>query len=402
MKKAESILLAVLLTAALSSAARAEPSELWIEDAPTLGAAAERLSAAELRAEELVLTPADERAAAEPSGELLAKFAPEEMTGVVTAELYFGGRFRLSSLSGKKTLPVRRPVSVLPSVLAEEIAEAAPRALVIIVPEPESENAEEGAAACRPGSARAEFPREAALPALADIYVVSFREERRTYKITAEAGEGGAIVPSAAEAEEGGSAVFQIMAKDEWTISSVSVNGRPAKNPGAWRGRGSFAYKLEDISGDTKISASFEKASAPTYFITVIQGENGTITPSGSVTVTEGEEQDFTVTASPGCEIKELLVNGSPVEEAAGLSYYTYGFPDVYSNGQTIEAAFVRTSKKNADAAGSASDTPGAPGGGEISGCRAGFTALSLLAALPALAAAKVRSARKGGDARRK
>ena len=64
----------------------------------------------------------------------------------------------------------------------------------------------EQAAACRPGSARAEFPREAALPALADIYVVSFREERRTYKITAEAGEGGAIVPSAAEAEEGGSA----------------------------------------------------------------------------------------------------------------------------------------------------------------------------------------------------
>lgn len=402
MKNAKSIRLAVILTAALNSAAYAAPSELWIEDSPALSSAAKMLSVAELRTNDLIISPVNECAAPDPSSELLAKFTPWEMTGIVTVEIYFGGRFFLSSPSGKKALPADYPISVLPSWLAEKIAEDAPRAITIIVPEPESENAEARAAACLNGFVQAEFPSEVHLPSIADIYIVLFREEQRIYKITTEAVEGGIIVPSADEVEKGGSAVFHIMAKDEWTISSIEINGRLAKNPGAWRGRGSFSYELKDISGDTKISASFEKASVPTYFITVIQRENGMITPSGSVTVIEGEKQDFTVTASPGCEIKELLVNGSPVDGAAGRSSYTYSFPQVYSNGQTIEATFIRTSETNTGAAGSTLDPPDAAGGGEISGCRAGFSALSLFAVLPALAAAKGHPAQKGGDARRK
>lgn len=378
MKKAKSILLAIFLSAA-PCAAYAELAELWIEDAPR-GLLAESLAASEIRAGSLLLSPAEDGGRPEPSGELLAKFVPEEMTGVVTAELYFAGRYSLSSSAGEKMIPARSPVFAVPPMPAGDAAPAK-EMLAIFVPAPESEGAEERAAACAPGEGAAvEFPFDVPLPSTVDIYIVSFREERRTYEITAESGDGGAIVPRRAEVPAGGDAVFQILAKDEWLIADLRINGRPLKNAAEWRGRGSFAYELKDVSGDMKISAAFERASVPTYFITVIQGDDGTITPSGSVTVPEGEEQGFTVAAADGFVIEELLVNGAPVAEAAGQSVYSYVFPGVDSNGQTISASFAGA-PQGRDADGGAEENAAA----EISGCSAASYAAVPAALLPAV-----------------
>jgi hypothetical protein len=50
------------------------------------------------------------------------------------------------------------------------------------------------------------------------------------------------------------------------------------------------------------------------HTITASAGSNGTISPSGSVTVYDGDDQTFTVTADSGYKIKQILVDGSPIQ----------------------------------------------------------------------------------------
>ena len=55
------------------------------------------------------------------------------------------------------------------------------------------------------------------------------------------------------------------------------------------------------------------------YTITATAGENGSITPEGTITVTQGDSQTFTILPASGYEIDTLTVDGSAV--AAGASY---------------------------------------------------------------------------------
>ena len=50
--------------------------------------------------------------------------------------------------------------------------------------------------------------------------------------------------------------------------------------------------------------------TTPTYDITASAGANGTISPDGIVTVTEGDDQIFTFTPDPGYEVADVVVNG--------------------------------------------------------------------------------------------
>src|SRR5690606_26465056 len=55
--------------------------------------------------------------------------------------------------------------------------------------------------------------------------------------------------------------------------------------------------------------------------ITATAGANGSITPSGDVIVECGENQTFTITANPGFEIADVLVDG---ESVGAVSTYTF------------------------------------------------------------------------------
>lgn len=74
--------------------------------------------------------------------------------------------------------------------------------------------------------------------------------------------------------------------------------------------------------------------SETTYIITATAGENGSISPSGSVEVKEGADQTFTITADEGYEIENLKVDGSEVSAAS-----SYTFNNV-TEAHSIEATF--------------------------------------------------------------
>ena len=68
---------------------------------------------------------------------------------------------------------------------------------------------------------------------------------------------------------------------------------------------------FSELYDDTEITVVLSTA---TYTITATAGTGGSISPSGSVSVTHGNSQTFTVTASNGYKIKQILVDGSPIQ----------------------------------------------------------------------------------------
>lgn len=73
---------------------------------------------------------------------------------------------------------------------------------------------------------------------------------------------------------------------------------------------------------------------ANTYTITASAEEHGIITPSGAVSVEEGDSQTFTMTADRGYEVADVLVDG---QSAGAVSSYT--FEDVAGD-HTIVVSF--------------------------------------------------------------
>ncbi len=70
------------------------------------------------------------------------------------------------------------------------------------------------------------------------------------------------------------------------------------------------------------------------YTITSSAGTNGTISPSGAISVASGSNRTFTITPNSGFEINDVLVNGNSVGKVN-----SYTFNNIRSN-QTISATF--------------------------------------------------------------
>ncbi len=87
------------------------------------------------------------------------------------------------------------------------------------------------------------------------------------------------------------------------------------------------------------------------FVIRATSGGNGTISPSGNVTVTEGYSKSFTITPDTDFKVKDVLVNGSSV---GALSSYT--FTDIGGN-YTITAYFERETSQSPSANETASST---------------------------------------------
>lgn len=103
-----------------------------------------------------------------------------------------------------------------------------------------------------------------------------------------------------------------------------------------------FAVKSYAESGESPFSTELPyRASAPppvtpsTFDIVSSATTGGTITPSGSVSVTEGQNQSFSVSADSGYELSDLVVDGASVGKQS-----TYTFSQVAAN-HTIQAAFA-------------------------------------------------------------
>jgi len=164
-----------------------------------------------------------------------------------------------------------------------------------------------------------------------------------TYTITASAGANGGITPSGAVVVNcGASQAFSIAASGCYHVADVLVDG---VSVGAVT-----TYTFTNVTAAHTIAASF---AIDTYTITASAGANGSITPSGAVSVNCGDARSFTIAANACYHIADVLVDGV----SAG-AVTTYTFSNVTAN-HTIAASFaLNTYTITASAGANGSITP--------------------------------------------
>jgi len=150
------------------------------------------------------------------------------------------------------------------------------------------------------------------------------------YYINATSGPGGSITPAGLVTAAPGSSVnFTIFASDGYAIQSVLVDGIESETDGT--------YQFTNIAANHTISASFEAIEElpDRYYINASAGNGGVIAPSGQVEVVPNETITFTITASPGYTVQNIVVD----EENQVVSD-SFTFTNISGN-HTITASFV-------------------------------------------------------------
>ncbi|MFZ0928749.1 MAG: hypothetical protein WAN11_09110 [Syntrophobacteraceae bacterium] len=144
--------------------------------------------------------------------------------------------------------------------------------------------------------------------------------------MTASAGAGGTIEPSGSFFQsQGSSQTFTITPSAGYQIADVQVDNKSVGPVGS--------YTLNGISASHSIAATFS-ANATSYTITTTAGSHGSISPSGTVAVSSGASQSFTITPNTGYQVAGVEVDGSSV---GAVSSYT--ITNVTAN-HTISAIF--------------------------------------------------------------
>jgi hypothetical protein len=146
-----------------------------------------------------------------------------------------------------------------------------------------------------------------------------------SYGITASAGSNGSISPSGTTyVSSGNSQTFTITPNYGYRVDIVYVDGASV---GAIT-----SYTFSSVTTSHTISANF---ALNTFAITASAGANGTITPSGSISVNYGGSQAFTITPVSGYHITAVLVDGVTVGTSG-----TYTFSNI-ATAHTISATFA-------------------------------------------------------------
>ncbi len=151
-----------------------------------------------------------------------------------------------------------------------------------------------------------------------------------TWTITASAGANGSISPSGAvSVTEGNNQTFTITPSSGYKVLDVTVD---SGSVGAVS-----SYTFTNVTADHTITASF--TPLPTYTISAsVNGMGGSISPSGAVSVTEGNNQLFTITADPGYDLLDVLVDAGSVGAVT-----SYTFTNVTAD-HPITASFLESS----------------------------------------------------------
>jgi hypothetical protein len=148
-----------------------------------------------------------------------------------------------------------------------------------------------------------------------------------THTITASAGSNGSISPSGAlTVNHGANQGFTITPNANYHVADVLVDG---SSVGAVT-----SYTFNNVTANHIISATFA-VNITTHTITASAGSNGSISPSGALTVNHGANQGFTITPNANYHVADVLVDGSSVGAVTG-----YTFNNVTAN-HTISATFV-------------------------------------------------------------
>jgi len=100
------------------------------------------------------------------------------------------------------------------------------------------------------------------------------------------------------------------------------------------------------MDSNKTVTAKFEPLSGPTYYIAVTATGGGSVSPTpgldGRVSVAQGADKEFTITADAGYYISQILVDGAQ-EVPNTPSYHEYTFSGVDSN-HTLDVEFAAES----------------------------------------------------------
>lgn len=145
--------------------------------------------------------------------------------------------------------------------------------------------------------------------------------------IVATAGPNGAISPSGTIIiPDSTSKSFTITPNAKYMIDTLLVDGVAATHSDG-------VYTFERVTDDHTIEVTFRLAPLT---ITATAGDNGTISPSGTVSVESGANQEFVITPNVGYLIDTVLVDGVEVTHSDGV----YTFENVTED-HTIEVTFT-------------------------------------------------------------
>ncbi len=148
-----------------------------------------------------------------------------------------------------------------------------------------------------------------------------------SFIITATAGANGTISPTGAlSVANGTSKTFTIVPNAGYQIDDVKVNGASVGVIGT--------YTFTNVIANQTIASTFKLVSTTSSIITATAGANGTISPTGAISVVNGTNKIFTITPNTGYQIDAVLVNGNSVGAVS-----TYTFTNVITN-QIIAASF--------------------------------------------------------------
>ena len=145
------------------------------------------------------------------------------------------------------------------------------------------------------------------------------------HQIAANAGPNGSISPSGnVIVNHGANQIFTLTPGMGYHVADVLVDGISVGPLNS--------YTFSSVSRDHAISASF---AIDTFVITASAGANGSISPSGNVSVNYGDDQVFAIVADTGYQVADVLIDGI---SAGPLVSYT--FTNVTAN-HVITAVFA-------------------------------------------------------------
>ncbi len=151
----------------------------------------------------------------------------------------------------------------------------------------------------------------------------SFAIDQNT--ITATAGPNGSITPSGSvSVDYGADQTFIISPNPHYHIVDVVVDGSSVGPV--------TSHTFSSVTANHTIAASF---AIDQNTITATAGPNGSITPSGSVSVDYGADQTFIISPNPHYHIVDVVVDGSSVGPVT-----SHTFSSVTAN-HTIAASFA-------------------------------------------------------------
>ncbi|MDT8272788.1 MAG: hypothetical protein RRA35_06315, partial [Desulfomonilia bacterium] len=119
---------------------------------------------------------------------------------------------------------------------------------------------------------------------------------------------------------------------DYGTVVDLSASASASSTFDGWSGDIDVSGTSVTMDTDKSITATF---TLRTFTITASSGENGTIDPSGSTTVTYGSDQVFTFTPDTGYEVDTVTIDG----QATTVTGNTYTFTNVTAD-HTIGVTF--------------------------------------------------------------